>query len=159
MRPRPMKPHVVALGLVVLKALCVVAVRIDRAGMVLPSMQSREGEKRTLIVALIPVFLSEKLRQKKSTKNAEDKGQQRTEMKVREVGRDRSFSCKKGRCRWRNRSEAQVWSELEIASGNLGWYHAGRPPRSGGMTRSGPKNGPAKDTLCDLMQEAKHACP
>ena len=82
MRPRPMKPHVVALGLVVLKDLCVVVVRIDRAGMVLPSMQSREGEKRTLIVALILVFLSEKLRQKKSTRNGEDKGQQRKELRL-----------------------------------------------------------------------------
>ena len=47
MRPRPMNPHVVDLGLLVVNDLCVVMAAVDRTGMLLPIIQRRDGEKRT----------------------------------------------------------------------------------------------------------------
>jgi len=53
MRPSPMNPHVANLGSLVTKDLCVVVLAIDLADKLLPKMHSREGEKRTVTVALI----------------------------------------------------------------------------------------------------------
>jgi len=52
MRPSPMNPHVANLGSLVTKDLCVVVLAIDLDEL-LPKMHSREGEKRTVTVALI----------------------------------------------------------------------------------------------------------
>ena len=107
MRPMPMKPHVVALGLVVLKDLCVVVARTDRTGTVLPSIQSREGEKRTLIVALILVFLGEKLRQTTPTRNVEGKWKQQIETRLEKSGQIEAWIAKRddtdGAMNWKHR--------------------------------------------------------
>jgi len=56
MRPSPMNPHVANLGSLVTKDLCVVVLAIDLADKLLPKMHNREGEKRTVTVALISIF-------------------------------------------------------------------------------------------------------
>ncbi len=53
MRPSPMNPHVANLDSLVTKDLCVLVLAIDLTGELLPKMHSREGEKRTVTVALI----------------------------------------------------------------------------------------------------------
>ena len=58
MRPRPINPHVVDLGLLVAKDLRLVVAAIEFTDGPLPSMHSREGAKRTVTVALILASLS-----------------------------------------------------------------------------------------------------
>lgn len=81
MRPSPINPHVVDLGLLVANALWVVVAAIDHTDMLLPSIQSREGEKRTLTVALMLVSQAIKLQQ---TRRRVIERNKRIEMEVQE---------------------------------------------------------------------------